>query len=200
MGPGDFLKVTYKGRFVKQKDGSVQFNDEDPFTFQWDSRAYPAAVGKETFVPFEAVAVAMGDPRSAETVASVRDEGGNVSFVVDRATELRRLIVLYDNEMDDNNEGPMYAPDASVTDLEGEPIKTVLDDPAGESVTPVQTTILDRDQLMQQIQRQQRLIEQLADEQDIELPEVDDEPEAKPTTRAKKSAAKSNPFDEVPEG
>lgn len=192
IGPGDFLKVTYEGRNVKKKDGSVEFDDENPFTFLWDGRPYLAAVGKEAFVPFEAVSVAMGDPRSAESVASPRDEAGNVLFVVDRPTELRRLTVLYANDVDD--EGlPLYAPKADVKDLEGNEVKMVLHDPLGDSVTPVQTTVLDREQLMAQIQRQQRLIEQLADDQGIELPSDTDED----TTTDKDD---SDPFDSVPEG
>lgn len=190
LGPGDFLKVTYEGRNVRRKDGD-EFDDETPYTFMWDSRPYRAEVGKETFVPFEAVAVALGDPRSSGSVASIRDEAGNVSFVVDRETELRRLKVLYDNELDDDDL-PYFAPKFKVTDLEGEEVKTVLDDPAGDSVVVAQTTIMDRDQLMQQIQRQQRLIEQLADEQNIELPSDEPEPES--------STTEPDAFDEVPEG
>lgn len=189
MGPGDFLKVTYKGRNVKHKDGTVTFDSEEPFSFMWDSRVYSATPGKEAFVPFEAVAVAMGDPRSGEAVASIRDEAGNVLFVIDRATELRRLVVLYDNEMDDQNTLPLYAPQATVADLEGNEVKTVLHDPGGESVTPVQTTLLDRDQLMAQIQRQQRMIEQLAQEQGVELPSESDDTDTD-----------DNPFASVPEG
>lgn len=192
MGPGDFLKVTYKGRNVKQKDGSVKFDDTTPYNFQWDSRTYTAEPGKETFVPWEAVSVAMGDPRSTDTVSSSQDESGVPSFVVDRPTELRRLVILYDNEVDDDNTLPLYAPQADVADLEGNEVKTVLHDPKGESVTPAQTTVLDRDQLLAQIQRQQKMIQQLAEEQGIDMPSEDD------TTTTDKPA--SDPFASVPEG
>jgi hypothetical protein len=65
-----------------------------------------------------------------------------------------------------------YAPLLEVTNLEGDPIRTVLDDPDGDSVTTVQTTLLDRDQLLAQVQRQQRMIEQLANAQGIDLGQV----------------------------
>lgn len=192
MGPGDFLKVTYHGRNRLQPDGDVKYDDTAPLVLLWDSRPYTIKVKETGFVPFEAVSVAMGDPRSAENVTSVRDESGNVGFVVDRATEVRRLRVLYDNRLGDEGE-ILYAPDATVTDLENNEVKTVLDDPEGDSVTPAQTTVLDREQLMAQIQRQQRLIEQLADDQGIELPSDTDVD----TTTDKDD---SDPFESVPEG
>ena len=63
----------------------------------------------------------------------------------------------------------MFAPDCSVYDLEGEAIKTVMDDPTGQSVLPATQTLLDRDQLLAQVQRQQRMIETLASAQGIDL-------------------------------
>jgi hypothetical protein len=173
VGPGDFVKVTYKGRDVPTRDATgvvtgVRRDDEKPLTLMWDSRPYLCEVGKETFVPFEAAMVAFGDPRSATNMATIRDQAGNVMFVSDRATEVRRLRTLYDNQVGPEGE-ILYAPDAEVTDVEGEPITTVLTDPEGESVTPVETTVLDREQLLAQLQRQQRMIEQLAAAQGIDV-------------------------------
>lgn len=189
LGPGDFLKVTYKGRNVKLKDDIV-WDDTTPFTFLWDSRSYVAEPGKEAFVPYEAVSVAMGDGRTGESMASARDEAGNVSWVTDRPTELRRLKILYDNAVDENDL-PLYAPQADVKDLEGNEVKTVLHDPTGASVIPVATTGLDKEQLMAQIQRQERLIQQLAQDQGIDLP-PEEEPVEEPST--------VNPFETIPEG
>lgn len=195
-GPGDFLKVTYKGRNVKRKD-KIVYDDSTPYTFLWDSRSYVAEPGKEAFVPYEAVSVAMGDARSGESMASARDEAGNVSWVTDRPTELRRLRILYDNEVDDSGL-PLYAPEATVTDLEGNDVKMVLHDPSGASVIPVSTTALDRDQLMAQIQRQQRMIQQLAQDQGIDLPP--DEPAESQTLDEPSDQSTANPFETIPEG
>jgi hypothetical protein len=179
IGPGDYVKVSYQGRDrpVRDRDGQlveVIFDDETPLTLMWDSRPYVIAVGEEAHVPFEAMSLALGDPRSAENMASYRDERGNTGFVLDRATEVRRLRTLYDNQMGPEGE-VMYAPQATVVDLEGEEVTTVLDDPQGAGVIPVPTTALDRDQLLAQLQRQQRMIEQLAEAQGIDLADNPDD-------------------------
>lgn len=168
MGPGDFLKVTYRGRDVRQRDGSIRYDDRTPLTLMWDARPYVCKPGESVFAPFEAVSIALGDPRSGESVQSQRDEAGNVLFVLDRPTEVRRLRTLYDNQLGDEAV-ILFAPIAEVEDLEGKKIRTVIDDPEGQTVTPVQTTVLDRDQLLSQVQRQQRMIERLAESQGIDL-------------------------------
>src|SRR5215831_1259101 len=99
LGPGDFLKVKYNGRTRLDRHGTEYYDDKTPLTLLWDSKPYTINVGEEGFAPFEAVMVALGDPRSGENVASVRDEAGNTHFVVDRPTEVRRLRVLYDNRL-----------------------------------------------------------------------------------------------------
>jgi hypothetical protein len=171
MGPGDFVKVTYRGRQRRLPDGEEYWDETSPLTLMWDSRSYVVQPGDSAFAPFEAVTVAVGDPRSSDSTRVVRDEAGNVGWVVDRETEVRRLRTLYDNQTGDLAE-IKYAPLLEVTDLEGDPIRTVLDDPDGDSVTTVQTTLLDRDQLLAQVQRQQRMIEQLANAQGIDLGQV----------------------------
>jgi hypothetical protein len=102
-------------------------------------------------------------------------------FVSDRDTEVRRLRSLYDNQL--GGEGQiLYAPEATVADVDGNEVKMVLDDPSGDSVTPVTTTLLDRDELLAQLSRQQRMIETLAKAQDIDLtsPDTSTEPEPEP--------------------
>lgn len=168
VAPGDFLKVHYIGRERKLLDGSVVFDDEHPLDLMWDSRKYTIPAGGEGFAPFNAIALALGDPRSAEAMQSIKDEAGNVGFVLDRATEVRRLRTKYDNQT--GNEGEiLYAPQAEVYDLEDNRIRTVLDDPQGEAVIPIETTAVDRDALYAQIARQQRMIEMLAEQQGIDL-------------------------------
>jgi hypothetical protein len=181
--PGDFVKVVYKGRDIptRTKLGEIldtEFDSHSPYTLMWDAKPYKCEVGKTTFVPFEAVANALGDPRSTDNMRSVRDVSGNTFFILDRATEVRRLRALYDNQIGSEEE-ILYAPQMTVTDLEDNPILTVLDDPTGDSVMPAPPTKLDRDQLLAQLERQQRMIETLAKETNIDLnnPEASDDPE-----------------------
>jgi hypothetical protein len=194
VGPGDFVKLTYHGRDVVHRDRlgnvlEVVRDDKKPLVLAWDARQYPCEVGKEAFVPFEAMSLAFGDPRSAANVASIRDVAGNVMFVSDRATEVRRLRSLYDNQFGDETE-ILYAPEADISDLEGEEITTVLKDPFGDKVVAIVQTPYDRDQLLAQLQRQQKMIETLAASQGIDLndPETVSEPAPEPT----------DPFSEVP--
>lgn len=173
VAPGDFVKVTYHGREipVRDKQGQVlEVNDDTttPLVLQWDSRRYEIPVGGSAFVPFDAMSNAAGDPRAGASMRSYRDESGNTGFILDRATEVRRLRTRYDNQMGDE-EVIYFAPRMTVVDLEDNLIRTVLDDPSGESVLPITTTLVDRDALLAQVQRQQRMIEMLADQQGIDL-------------------------------
>ena len=203
MGPGDFVKVRYRGRtrVTKDRDGNItssRYDDETPFTFMWDSRPYLAEVGKETFVPFEAASLALGDPRAGDTTRSARDEAGNVMWIVDRPTEMRRLTVLYDNVTDAAG-NLIIKPDVTVTDLDGNEVMMVLDDPAGDSVLPAQPTLLDSKQLLAQIERQRRMIDQLAEAQGIEVDVATATADEPPKSDAK-SDPRSDPFSELPEG
>jgi hypothetical protein len=195
VGPGDFVKLTYHGRDIVHRDRlgnvlEVVRDEEKPLNLAWDSRVYTCEVGKEAFVPFEAMWLAFGDPRSGSNVASIRDAAGNVMFVSDRATEVRRLRSLYDNQFGDETE-ILYAPEADITDLEGEEIITVLKDPFGEHTTPIVQTPYDRDQLLAQLKRQQQMIETLAQAQGIDLgdPATSTEPAPEEPT---------DPFADVP--
>jgi hypothetical protein len=87
---------------------------------------------------------------------------------VDRETEVRRLQTLYDNQF--TSAGQIdYAPKMAVTDLEGNPVQMVLDDPTGDSVLQASSTILDREGLIAEIQRQRSMIQTLAASQGIDL-------------------------------
>lgn len=198
LGPGDFVKVKYHGRTRLNRNGEEYYDDVTDLVLMWDAKPYTIEVGKEGFTPFEAMSIAMGDPRSGEVVTTVRDEAGNVQFILDRATEVRRLRVLYDNKIGDEGQ-ILYAPDATVTDLEGNEIKTVLADPEGESVITAPTTILDRDQLLAQVQRQQRMIEQLAESQGIDLATGEPSPTVEEPA-SETTATPSDAFSNLPEG
>lgn len=169
VGPGDMVKVTYHGRDVRQQDGTVKEDTETPFTFMWNGRGTTIKPGESGFVLFEAMANALGDPRSAGEMTSYRDESGLTGFILDRETEVRRLRVLYDNQMADSSQ-IHYAPKCDVETLDGEPIPTVTGDPSAEgAVAAVQPFAVSQDQLLAQIQRQQKVIERLAQDAGIDM-------------------------------
>lgn len=195
VGPGDFVKLTYHGRDVVHRDRlgnvlEVVRDEEKPLVLAWDARQYPCEVGKEAFVPFEAMSLAFGDPRSGAVVSTPRDPAGNVMFVADRATEVRRLRSLYDNQFGDETE-ILYSPEADITDLEGNEVTSVLKDPFGDKVTPIVQTPYDRDQLLSQLKRQQQMIETLAQAQGIDLTDANTVPEPAPEEP-------TDPFSDVP--
>ena len=136
--------------------------------WSWDSRRTIIKSGDSAFVLFDCAKVYVGDPRSGERVRSMKNEQGLVQFIPDRATETRRLKILYnDNRMADEAVINGY-PDVEVYTMTGERITTVLDDPVGRTVIPVETTKYDSDALMARIDRQDRLIAKLLGERNIQ--------------------------------
>lgn len=129
-----------------------------PFTIGWDSRQYKLEPGKDTFIPFEAACLWFGDPRSSNSIQSIKNQHGMVSFVPDRDSEVRRLRVKYGNiGGDERFVDP--GPSVDLYDLEGNQITTVLDDPEGDDVTVATPTITDQNSLVEMVARQQRQIE-----------------------------------------
>lgn len=146
--PGDFLRVTNIG--------------EEDTEVAWDGRVYKLPVSTETHVPFDAIRLACGDPRSTESVRAIKDLAGGVQFVSDRATEIRRLRARYDNQTGNEEEvTPGSYPLLEVRELDGTLVTTVLDDPRGESVTPANTSITDQSDLERMMLKQQQTIDLL---------------------------------------
>lgn len=133
---------------------------DDPVRVQWDGRTYTVKPNSETFMPFEAAKLWFGDPRSGGAVASHRDVMGLVSWIPDRATEVRRLRALYDNQMGDERT-ILNHPLVEVYTQAGTRVYTVLDDPDGERTSPAVQTVADHAGLLAQVQRQQQTIELL---------------------------------------
>src|SRR5271154_5737592 len=79
---------------------------------RWDSRTYDIAPGKDSYMPFDCVKLYFGDPRCTALMQSVTDTRGLVSFVGDRATEVRRLRLLYNAPfgelLDDDASGSIF--------------------------------------------------------------------------------------------
>lgn len=170
-----------------------------PIKLKWDSREYPIAPRTEEFVPFEAAKLYFGDPRSTKNVQSVRDDRGVVGFVSDRATEVRRLRLLWDHKFGEYIPGEVNAfqseliPRVEVFDLKGNKISTVLEDPEGNDISPSTQTQREANDTMSVIKRQGELIEILmqrlgmgpaalngADMPPVEPLPLTDEPDAQP--------------------
>lgn len=177
MVPGDVVRVIYKGRpvFHGIRDkftgaGSCvnpghpnactgwSFDETSPFTVEWDSRKHNLQPGRDSFIPFEAAASFFGDPRSGERIVSIINERGQVGFIPDRATEVRRLRTKYDNMFGDETVIENY-PIVEVYDLqENERIITVLDDPKGDTVRIAERTVTQDNELVDIVHAQQKTI------------------------------------------
>lgn len=170
---GDILKCTNTGTRI--------------FRGQWDLVDYVIPPDGADFIPFEAVKLFFGDPRSGKTVVSFRDSRGIVGFIPDRSAEVRRLRLLYDHGFGEYTglEGPQVVwepnkiPDIRVETLKGERIFTVIDDPSGASVTLAATTQSEEASLRETVRQQGELIRALMERQNFagNIPDVpEDEP------------------------
>jgi hypothetical protein len=153
--------------------------------FAWNSRQYVIPPGGADFMPFDAVKVYVGDPRATNNVRTSRDSLGIVSFLPDRATEVRRLRLLYAAPFGEYmrasdvggifvsapvesapDPGQVYAwdgvhvPQVEVYNIRGERIYTVLDDPEGSLTIPVAVTQshVDRTDVLARLVEQQASI------------------------------------------
>lgn len=168
VGLGDMLRVKNLGNPDNVLADGSKGRYHGDITLTWNSRDYRCPVGQEVIVPFEAVKVALGDPRAAENIGSHRDPFGIVSWIPDRASEIRRLRALYDNQSGQEDEVlPGSHPLVEVSDLDGNRIPTVLDDPTGESVFSSRPTVADANELIEMVRRQQRTIDMLVEKQGI---------------------------------
>lgn len=118
--------------------------DPHPWTFKWGGKKYVLEPEKKTPVPFEAMVLWAGDPRSSDSMRSFR-EGAAVSFIPDRDSELRRLTVKYGGDND-----AVY-PKLSFYDLDDNPITTVIDDPEGKEVLTANVTIMQNEEQAEKI-------------------------------------------------
>jgi hypothetical protein len=154
---GDILKCTNEGTRI--------------FRGIWDAVDYVIPPFAEDFMPFEAVKLFFGDPRSTDKVRSVHDIRGIVGFLPDRPAEVRRLRLLYDHGFGDytGKEGPDVVweknkiPAIKVETLKGERVWTVIDDPEGTTVLPAATTVAQDDELRTIVRQQGQLIRSLMD-------------------------------------
>jgi hypothetical protein len=128
-----------------------------PITIGWGNIQYILQPGVDTFVPADAVINYFGDPRANLNMQSLELPNGQKAWVLDRATEVRRLRVKWQAYNMDNGELELVAPKVDVFTILGEWVPTVTADPDGKHVNPAALTAqseLDRDQLITKMQQQ----------------------------------------------
>lgn len=156
----------------------VQNNEDVDRIITWNSRNFVLKPGAITYIPAAAAFVWFGDPRSAENVVSLTDESGLTEWVPDRATEVRRLRIKYGAvEGDEASFEGVRIPDVTVKTVDGEDIKTVLDDPSGRSVMKASDTLESRDDLLAMLQKQQRQIALLMEQEGTAVPRLGEDVE-----------------------
>lgn len=148
---------------------------ETTVAIAWNNRPYKLEPGKDQFIPFEAACLWFGDPRSTNSIQSVRNDQGIVAFVPDRESEVRRLRVKYGNIGGDER-FVQEKPTIELYDLEGNQIVTPLEDPLGETVNVATPTVADNNDLLELVARQQRQINLLLQERGLQLDD-DEKPE-----------------------
>lgn len=184
LSPGDFVQVRNL--------------DDKPLDLLWDSKKYRIAPGAQQPIPFEAAKLAFGDPRSGPQMTSIRDFRGVVHWLPDRASEIRRLRCLYDNQAGDEST-VLKHPKVEVFDLEGNRVVTVLDDPAGESVTPANQSVSDSNEILALMQRQQATIDMLMKRLHVNESGEEIEPPETPTATATTAPDPTDPTAEEPD-
>lgn len=155
----DTLPAVELGDIVRVKNSGKQ-----TYKIMYDSREYALAPGVDAFIPFEAAKLWFGDPRASNSMQSIRNQHGQVAWVPDRDTEVRRLRVKYGCIGGDERE-IQGAPTVEIYELAtGSRIYSVLDDPAGERSTPAVQTVNEQAQLLAIVERQQAQIQYLMDQ------------------------------------
>jgi hypothetical protein len=93
--------------------------DEVTWDFKWDRRVYIIKPGEMGFVPFPAVVMRLGDPRSVEgAMTRFRTENGEQGIIPTRHECLRTLYALYAIENEDLDALVDFAPKVEVRTME----------------------------------------------------------------------------------
>lgn len=185
MQIGEFCRVTNNG--------------DDQLKVKYDGNVFNLPPKKEVVIPVAAAFLWFGDPRTTAKIQLLRNEQGKVNNMLPaRGTEVKRLRFKYGGDAagDETTFNDVVIPDVTLTDLDGEEVVTVLQDPLGRhsiAMSPEQEAANQNDQLLEIVKRQERqiniLMKQLNvhdDTSDIpnnvsqeDLP-TDDIPEARP--------------------
>lgn|SRR5215471_19668763 len=135
----------------------VRNNEAYPVKIGWGNIEYILQPHVDTFVPTDAVINFFGDPRSTNQMQSLTMADKSKGWVVDRATEVRRLRVKWARLNTHNGEDELITPDVDVYDLLDEWVPTVAKDPLGTHVNPASFTQADeysRDEIISRMQAQ----------------------------------------------
>lgn len=148
----------------------------------WDGKEFVLERDKEKFIPFELAANYFGDYRAVGGIKAVQDQKRRVGWIPDRPAEVRRLRVIYGVQHGD--ESQVYLPDGLIDsirdpekkehwakidaniprvqmfDLESrERLYHVLEDPAGEHVTPASMTVTNEQRLQSRVDRLEEILQ-----------------------------------------
>lgn len=128
-----------------------------PMTKEFSGKRYVLYTDKETAIPFDAACLWFGDPRSDELIRNRMNDRGLVTYIPDRASEIRRLRLYWGlpNGNESTFEGG-WTPTVEVCTLERDMLPVVLSDPSGESITPSSQTAGERDDLVNMVLKLQR--------------------------------------------
>jgi hypothetical protein len=159
--------LTSRDQVIVTNHGSTALN------WKLDGRPYTVPAGATMHVPFDVVRINLGDPRSGEQ-ARVAMDGNDKIRIASRKDELKRLDVLYGvgaKIMIASQKGEATttlqdeAPNVTVTDAEGAPLSTVVDDPGGENPAPIPVSLDTTEAVAAQIAQQQKQLDQLLERQ-----------------------------------
>lgn len=101
----------------------VENIDDVTWEFRWDRRRYPIKPGDVGFVPFPAVVMKMGDPRSQEgEMVRFNTDDGQRGVIFTRHEEFCRLFAHYGVEQENLDELLDFAPRMKIETMQGEPV------------------------------------------------------------------------------
>jgi|SRR6516164_2741738 hypothetical protein len=135
-------------------------SSEREITIGWNNHFVTIPPGESRTATWDAVINFFGDPRAVDDMFSAKDDAGVVSWVPDRATEVRRLRSKWGNSFA-VEEGKIIGPPVEITNLQGERIWTVYEDPQGEHVNPRLIAVENQQNLDTQIRQLQKQVETL---------------------------------------
>lgn len=157
---------------------SVENTSEDiTYFFAYNSQRFSVKPGKTSLIPFHAVVVSMGDPRSGPEVQRIVPEGGGIAIQIpSRQMEIKRLSVVYGTYTEDVST-PSFVehtngeclldriPKVIIKNLDEEdPITFPCDDPNCERFTPEDQDKTQNAVLLRQIEsmrKKQAIMEQI---------------------------------------
>jgi hypothetical protein len=121
-----------------------------PVTLTYGGRDYVVHPNKESAVPFDAMVLWFGDPRSMNIIRSYKDSHDIYTWVPDRETEVRRLRIKWGITTGPTNTIPLHIP-IRFSEFDGTPIITVVDDPDGDNINVMPQTVTEVELLRNQI-------------------------------------------------